>query len=97
MPKSKTPRTTSKKLVARKTASGAQQYVRGKDDYERVDTAGKAVRSTKNTKAQQMLLKAQKDAMSPGARAYGAQRAEDKKRYDLRLGRQRAAAIAKVK
>jgi hypothetical protein len=97
MPKSKTPRATSKKLVARTTASGAQQYVRGKTDTDRVITAGDAGSATKKHKAQQMLLKAQKDAMSPGARAYSAQRAEDRKRYDLRFGRQRAAARAKVK
>ena len=90
MPKSKTPRSTPKKLVARTTASGASQYVRGKDVYDRVKTAGKAVRSAKNMRAKQMLARAQTDAMSPGARARYNQMLESEKRAALARGRKRS-------
>jgi hypothetical protein len=97
MPKSKTPRSTPKKLVARTTASGAQQYVRGKDTVERVTTAGKAVNAAidsgagpKSAKARQMLARAQTDAMSPGGRARYNQMLEREKRAALARGRKRS-------
>ena len=96
MPKSKTLRSTAKKLVARTVAGGAQQYVRGKDAYERLITAGKAEKSTKNPAARQMLLEAKKSAMSPEARANFAQYKEDTKRYDLSRGTALASRLAKI-
>ena len=45
--------------------------MRGSDEGARVSTAGKAVRSTKNIKAQRMLLRAQEEEMSPYARNMG--------------------------
>ena len=96
MPKSKTPRSTAKKLVARTVGGGAQQYVRGKDAYERMKTAGKAAKSTENTGAQQMLLRAKKSAMGPEARANFAQYKEDTKRYDLSRGTALASRLAKI-
>jgi hypothetical protein len=97
VPKSKTPRSTPKKLVARTTASGAQQYVRGKDTVERVTTAGKAVNAAiaagagpKSMKAWQMLARAQIEAMRPAARARYNQMSEREKREALARGRKRS-------
>ena len=93
MPKS--PRKQVSKTRA--TSDGAQQYVRGKTDVDRVTTAGEAVRNTRNTKAQQMLLRAQNAEMSPGARASGSQAKETEKLRALARGRSRAATNAKIK
>jgi|LakMenEpi03Aug12_release.lakeMendotaPanAssembly.Ray.scaffolds.fasta_scaffold1676725_2 hypothetical protein len=84
-------------LKTRKMPDGSQQYVRGKNAVERVTTAGKAVMSTKNLKAKQMLLKVQRAEMSPKARAVSAQQDENRKRIELRFGRQRAEAMKKKK
>lgn len=96
MPKSKTPRSTAKKLVARTVEDGAQQYVRGKDGYERMKTASKAEKSTKNPVAKQMLLRAKKSAMGPEARANFARYKEETKRYDLSSGTALASRLAKI-
>ena len=69
MPKGSAPRKTVS--TTRKLPDGSQQYVRGSDEGARVSTAGKAVRSTKNIKAQRMLLRAQEEEMSPYARNMG--------------------------
>jgi hypothetical protein len=53
--------------------------------------------STKNLKAKQMLLKVQRAEMSPKARAVSAQQDENRKRIELRFGRQRAEAMKKKK
>jgi hypothetical protein len=97
MPKSKTPRATSKKLVARTTASGAQQYVQGKDTAERVSLVGKTLRSAirsgsgpKNMKTRQMLARAQTEAMSPAGRARYNQMLDREKREALARGRKRS-------
>ena len=97
MPKSKTPRSTAKKMVARTTASGAQQYTRGKDATERVIRAGDAVLAAKSFKAKQMLLRAQRDEMGSGARASSSQAKEMEKLRSLARGRSSAAIGAKIK
>ena len=97
MPKSKTPRSTTKKITARTTASGAQQYTRGKDATERVIRAGDAVVAAKSSKARQMLLRAQRDEMSPRARAGSSQAKESEKLRTLARGRSSAATGAKIK
>ena len=96
MPKSKTPRSTAKKMVARTTASGAQQYTRGKDAYERMKTISKAIPAAKSSKAEQALRKARRDEMGPEARANFAQYKEQTKRYDLSRGTALASQFAKI-
>lgn len=96
MPKSKTPRSTVKKKVARTTASGAQQYTRGKDAYARMETISKAIPVAKSMKAKQALSKAQHDEMSPRARAIFAQYKEQTRLYDLSRGTALAARLAKI-
>lgn len=95
MPKGSVPRNKNT-LRAKTVAGGAQQYVRGKTAMDRVIAASDAVMSTRNSKAKQMLLRAQKAEMTPQARAYSAQKAEERKRVDLRFGRQRAEAQKKL-
>lgn len=90
MPKGNAPRSGTKKLTARKLPGGAQQYVRGKSATDRVLTAGEAVRATKSSKAQQMLLRAQKAEMSPQARASLSRDKETEKRRMLARGRARS-------
>lgn len=89
MPKGSTPRKQVSKTRA--VSGGAQQWVRGKTTVDRVTKAGDAVRNTRNPKAQQMLLRAQKAEMSPGARAVSSQRAEMEK-----LARGRASINKKI-
>jgi hypothetical protein len=96
MPKSKTPRSTAKKMVARTTASGAQQYTRGKDAYERMETVRRAIPAAKTEKGRQALLKAKRDEMTPGARAIYAQYKEQTKRSDLSRGTALASGLAKI-
>lgn len=96
MPMSKTPRSTTKKLAARTTASGAQQYVRGKDAYDRVKTVSKAISAAKTDKQKQALRNARNDEMTPGAKANFAQYKEKTKREDLSRGTALAARLAKI-
>jgi hypothetical protein len=84
-------------LKMKKVAGGAQQYVRGKTVVDRVTTAGEAVRNTRNPKAQEMLLRAQKDEMSSKARSSLNQRAEKEKLRALASGRVRASIRAQIK
>ena len=93
MPKS--PRKQVSKTRA--TSDGAQQYVRGKDATDRVITAGKAVLSTKDNKAQQMLLRAQNAEMGGKARASMSQAKETEKLRALARGRSRAAIRTQIK
>jgi hypothetical protein len=90
MPKGNVPRSGAKKLTTRKLPGGAQQYVKGKSATDRVLTAGEAVLSTKNNKAQQILLRAQKAEMYPKARADFSKREEEQKMRYLRRGRARS-------
>ena len=96
MPKGSVPR--NKNVLRAKTVpGGAQQYVRGKDPYERLKTAQKAARSTQDPKAEQMLKRAAKAEMTPAGRTRLAQMREEFKRQDLRYGRQRAEIMKKKK
>ena len=88
---------TPVKLKTREIADKAQQYTRGKSAYERVKTIGEAIRSTKDTKAQQMLLRAQKAEMSGKARASMAAGKETEKLRELARGRSSAVTAARIK
>ena len=92
------PKSPRKQVSKTRAASdGAQQYVRGKDATDRVMTAGKAVMSTKDNKAKQMLLRAQKAEMGGKARASLSQAKEMEKLRALARGRSRAATNASIK
>ena len=74
-------------IKLRATPNEAQQYVRGKTATDRVVKAGDAVQSTRNTKAQQMLLRAQRDEMSPDALKANRKSNDDRQKRYLAEGR----------
>lgn len=94
MPKGSAPRKQVSKTRA--VNGGAQQWVRGKTHADRVTTVYNATLNTKNPKAQQMLTRALKDAMSPKARSYSSQKAEMKKLRALADGRIRESIHRQV-